>query len=243
VLRPHTEADDPRLLQTITVRAGDGPPVELDATVIPGSTISTRDVREASSPELAVRLRVDPLSGVPVRAGDALRYTVEIAARGQAPVPSVRVEHRPEPSVQPVAGSVCLTCHAEGDECDVATGEIYDAISSANRRLREAEQLLDEVERAGMDVGEVVFDLNSRGQTAAIEAGALIHTFEPDRIMARAEDALAIADAGYESAEAAREEWQYRRQGLAVSLVLIALVLAGLWLKIRELDRRHARVR
>jgi len=243
VLRPHTAADDERLVHHVSVRAGDGLPVEIDATVLPGSTLTPEEPRQASSPELSVTLRVEPLSGVPVQEGDALRYRIEIEARGTAALPPVRVDDRPGAAVHPVAGSVCLTCHSEGDECDAATAEMYGALSTTSRRLREAETLLGQVARAGMDVDEVIFDLNSRGQTAVVEASALIHSFDPTRLVARAEEGREVANEAYAAGEAAREEWQYRRQGLAVSLVLIVLVLVGLGLKIRELDRRRRQAR
>jgi hypothetical protein len=142
-----------------------------------------------------------------------------------------------------VEGSVCLTCHSLGDECDQATEEMYAALSETRRSLRTADTELRAVERAGMDVGDVLFKLGSEGQTAAVEASALIHSFDPGRVVERAEEGEAVATSALEAAAAARAEIQFRRRGLAISLVLIALVLLGLYLKIREIDRVRVRQR
>jgi hypothetical protein len=56
-------------------------------------------------------------------------------------------------------------------------------------------------------------------------------------MIARAGEAREVADESHSAGGDALDEYQYRRRGLAVSLVLIALVLVGLALKIREIDR------
>ena len=135
-----------------------------------------------------------------------------------------------------VGGSVCLQCHTLGDECDQATEKMYAALSATDAELREAERLLHKAEVAGMDVSDVQFELNSSGTTATLDARALIHTFDPERFVARTVEAREVASTALAAGTAALDELRYRRIGLAVSLVLIGLVLLGLFLKIRELN-------
>jgi hypothetical protein len=88
-----------------------------------------------------------------------------------------------------------------------------------------------------MEVSTATFELRSQGTTAAIESRSLIHSFDPEQLMARTGEGMEIAAAARQSAEAAMDELQFRRQGLVVSLALVVLVLAALVLKIRHIDR------
>ncbi len=88
-----------------------------------------------------------------------------------------------------------------------------------------------------MEVSGPLFELKSKGTTAAVESRALIHSFDPPRLIARTEEGSKIATAAAEAGKAALAEIQNRRKGLAVSLVFVAIVLLSLYLKIREVDR------
>jgi hypothetical protein len=241
VLAPHLEPGDPGLAHVVRVETERGR-LEIDATVAPGD-VPAPNGSSVSEGGMSARLTIDPMSGSPVRAGDALRYRLEIATTGPDALPAVRVGSVAGAGLHVVEGSVCLTCHSLGDECDQATEEMYAALSETRRSLRTADTELRAVERAGMDVGDVLFKLGSEGQTAAVEASALIHSFDPGRVVERAEEGEAVATSALEAAAAARAEIQFRRRGLAISLVLIALVLLGLYLKIREIDRVRVRQR
>jgi predicted CXXCH cytochrome family protein len=236
-LDPHGDEDHDRLSHAVSVLANGGGRLEIDATIRPGEEIELPVVREAESDRLAGTLTIEPRPGLPVKPGDVLVFTLEIRAVGDDAVGGIRVEDRADTGLDVVTGSVCLTCHERGDDCDVATEEIYSAVAASERELRAAEKILHEAEVRGMDVGEVQFDLNSRGVTASMDARALIHTFDPTEMIARAGEAREVADESHSAGGDALDEYQYRRRGLAVSLVLIALVLVGLALKIREIDR------
>jgi hypothetical protein len=114
---------------------------------------------------------------------------------------------------------------------------MYSNLSSLDREIRRGTAMLRKAELAGMEVSRPLFDLKSKGTTAAIEARSLIHSFEPGRLVKRATEGRAAAAEARAAGIHALEEIQYRRKGLAVSLVLVILVLTGLALKIREVDR------
>jgi hypothetical protein len=88
-----------------------------------------------------------------------------------------------------------------------------------------------------MEVSRPLFDLKSKGTTAAIEARSLVHAFDPARLVKRANEGRVAAAEAKAAGNKALEEIQVRRRGLAVSLVLVVLVLTGLGLKIRQVDR------
>jgi hypothetical protein len=176
-----------------------------------------------------------------VRAGDALRYRLQLQGPPGAGV-AVAVRDVATEGVDPVEGSICMTCHTAGDSCDVATGRMFDAIVTLDREIRSADDLLHRAELAGMEVRDAQFKLGSEGTNAVVEARALIHAFDPERLIERTGEGRVVAAAALAAGETAMGEIQYRRAGLAVSLVLVLLVLVALYLKIREVDRRRPAV-
>jgi len=173
-----------------------------------------------------------------VTSGDAIRHRLEVVA-GDAGLSGVTVRDLPGPALEPLIGSACLTCHSPGDECDQATERMYGALTALESDLRQAEALLHRAEVSGMEVGAPRFELKSKGVTSAVDARALIHAFDPDRLIERTEEGNAVAAAALQAGEGALAEMDYRRKGLGISLILIALVVVALYLKIRQVDRRR----
>lgn len=236
-LTPYIAAGDPRYRHAVEIAADAMQPVVLDATVRPEAPAIPPPVRVQNPTGLSAVLTVSPLSGLPVDAGDALLYRLELRAAGRTPIRNIRLRDMPGQAVEPIPGSACFTCHKLGDSCDVASERMYDSLSRLDREIRFAGTLLRKAELAGMEVSRPEFELKSKGTTAAVEARALIHSFDPARLVKRAAEGRAAAAQARKAGFAALDEIQTRRKGLAVSLVLIVLVLIGLGLKIRDVDR------
>jgi hypothetical protein len=234
-----SEREEAPLLHRIEVAAEGSDPLVFDATIRPGAREDL--LLAAESAELSARLEAQPVSGVPVRAGDAVRFHLALEASESAF--GVQVRTQTGRALHVIERSVCLTCHTRGDECDQATEVMYSALSSMDRGLRGAAQLLHEAEVAGMEVSEPLFELNSRGRTALIEARALIHSFDTERLLGRSEEGKELATELMATGEAALDELSNRHRGLAISLVLVALVLLALFLKIRQVDRDREEAR
>ena len=234
VLRPHVPGEDPGLARRIEVTSAGSPALVLDATVRPGDLLGGEPARSVTGP-LTATLRIESPSGVPVESGDAIRLRLELSA--SSPVAEIVVRDRPGTGWYPVNGSVCRTCHEPGDACDKATERMYTSLVSLDQSIRGAQGVLREAALSGMEVSGAQFDLKSKGRTAAVESRALIHAFDPERLIARTDEGKGIAAVALEAARAALSELQFRRKGLGVSLALIALVLGGLFFKIRQIDR------
>jgi len=237
ILTPHVPAQDFRYIHRVEIAAEGMAPIVLDATVRPGALSAPLPIRGESASGLSAMLEVEPLSGLPIESGDAVLLRATLEAGPNWPVRAVRIRDLPGLAVEPVTGAVCLRCHAVGDLCDLATDTMYTALTTLDRGLRGAASELRRAEVAGMEVSVAMFELKSKGTTAAVESRALIHSFDPQRLSKRAREGQEAADAGKQAAKAALVDLQIRRKGLAVSLVLIVLVLIGLYLKIREVDR------
>jgi cytochrome c3-like protein len=240
VIAPRSAAQDSTLIHRVEVTADSVRPLSLNATVRPEDDAAPAPARVEAPGRLAASLTVMPLRGLPVEAGDVLFLRVDVAAAANSWARNVRVRDLPGAAVQAVLGSACLQCHKLGDSCDVAAEKMYGALIALDRETRLAAATLHRAELLGMDVTGPKFELKSKGTTAAVESRALIHSFDPERLLKRAAEGRASAAAAMVAGQKAQDEYQFRRKGLAVSLVLIALVLLGLYLKIRELDRARS---
>ncbi len=136
--------------------------------------------------------------------------------------------------------SVCLDCHTDDSDTGwVAMKEMEDGLRTLVTRIGSAEEVLARAEHAGMEVSEPLFSM-SEARDHLTEARVLLHTFDKGRIMAKVRAAEVIATQARGDGEQALEEINYRKKGLYVSLVAIAFLALGLWLKIRDLDARTA---
>ncbi len=133
--------------------------------------------------------------------------------------------------------STCTNCHTPDVPQYKAAESMGAAVSGLNARLAEAHRLIDRAERAGMEVSADRFALRT-GQDHLVEARVLVHAFDQDRFMAAVKEGMTSAEAGLTAAERAFAELRQRRTGLAISLVVIAAVIVGLVLKLREIEGR-----
>ena len=79
---------------------------------------------------------------------------------------------------------------------------------------------------------------NGNGRVPEIELQVLLHAFaigEDTPFTRKQEEGLEHARSALRAGQEAMDELAFRRQGLAVSLIFIILVLIGLAMKIRQL--------
>lgn len=135
--------------------------------------------------------------------------------------------------------STCTGCHDPGSSGYNAAGTMADALSTLRSRMSEAHELLSQAERAGVEVGPDQFALQG-AQDNLIETRVLAHSFDLERFMKAANAGIAIADSGVEAGHRAFEELEFRRTGLALSLIVIAAVILALWLTLRRVERAQS---
>jgi hypothetical protein len=237
-IAPHVAPEDTGLVHHVEISAAGMPPLLLEATIRPGESPDASSKIEARTPTLSASLSMESVSGTPVQAGDAILLRLEIEGAG-AGATGIKIRDIAGRSIAPIQGSVCRTCHEKGDKCDVATEKIYKDLLSLDRDQRGAAAILREAEIAGMEVSRPLFDLKSKGTSAAVESRALIHSFEPSRVGERVSEGRKIAAGALDEGHRALDEIQYRRKGLAVSAGLAGMVLIALALKIRQVSSRR----
>jgi hypothetical protein len=153
-------------------------------------------------------------------------------------------------SGEPVKESVirCTHCHQaettadDGTTTPAASAVFLDEMRRLTANIARTERMLLRARHGGVSVGAASAGLD-RAVDAQIQLEVLVHGFSTaadspfsQAAAAGLEDVKAASQLGI----AALDELEYRRLGLAASLVIIALVLIGLGLKIRGLARRRA---
>jgi hypothetical protein len=140
----------------------------------------------------------------------------------------------------PGPGAVCVACHTPDDKGGKSAAEMHRLLDSLRGETERARMILLRAERAGMEVSQAQFELNG-AKDALVKAQAAVHTFTVEGVRRETEPGLAVSAKAYARGVRALDELQFRRKGLAVSVVVILALIGGLVTKIRELDRRRGR--
>jgi len=133
--------------------------------------------------------------------------------------------------------AVCAQCHAAEDKGGKTATEMRGLIDSLRREHAKAHALLEHAEAAGMEVSQARFELNGAND-ALVKARAAVHAFKLEAVKKETEAGLAISAKAHARGERALDEVQFRRKGLGVSLAIILVLIAGLVIKIRQIERR-----
>ncbi len=169
------------------------------------------------------------------------RHAVMFAAMGQPGCATCHNNHEIVPPGDNLLGlgegAVCARCHVEGVGGGIAAAEMRALIDSLKTTYDTAHALLDRAENAGMEVSQAQFEL-SGAQTELVLARAALHAFVVDSVRHHIETGLETSRTAYAQGVEALGELRFRRLGLAVSVTIIIAFVAGLLLKIRELERR-----
>ncbi|HLF84346.1 MAG TPA: cytochrome c3 family protein, partial [Blastocatellia bacterium] len=130
-------------------------------------------------------------------------------------------------------GSVCTSCHSQGDNGYQAAEKIRGMIDQLATKLNNALEVLNRAERAGMDVSRPKFEL-SGARDALTQSRVLIHAFATDEVAKAIEPGLELAVKDHKAGEDALGEWSFRRKGLGVSLFFILFLALVIYVKIRR---------
>jgi predicted CXXCH cytochrome family protein len=146
-----------------------------------------------------------------------------------------------KPSVQMVGvqqGATCVQCHQDGDKGYEAAKEIRAKLDDLSAAIQRSDAILKTAETSGMEVSEGRLQLTAANE-GLIQAEVNLHSFDPAVVDAAAKKGFEASQASYVIGQKALEERDYRRKGLALSLATIAVAMAGLWLTVRQVDRKR----
>ena len=131
-------------------------------------------------------------------------------------------------------GAVCALCHGQTGTSAETILEMRQALDRLSTDLSAADAILATAERAGMlvDDGRTAWR-DAREQQ--VQARALVHAFAAAPFAEAAAAGAQSAQLAHDAGEAALQELQVRRRGLAVATLLVLAFLVTLGLKIRRL--------
>ncbi|MBZ5668846.1 MAG: cytochrome c3 family protein [Acidobacteriia bacterium] len=136
------------------------------------------------------------------------------------------------------ANSVCSTCHASGDPGYRSAQAMAQDLARLNLAIVRADTNLDTAERKGMEVSSAKVELTNAHE-ARVKARVNVHTFRDEEVRKITDQGLEIATRSDQAGVAAIEELNFRRKGLGISLITILVAIAGLYLKIRQIESRQ----
>jgi predicted CXXCH cytochrome family protein len=136
--------------------------------------------------------------------------------------------------------AVCSRCHSttnnpRGFEAAGAMRTLTDSLTSVES---DADMLIQDAERKGMEIGAAKFALRDVRQVR-MEARTVVHAFDPIRFRQVAEKGLTSGLAVREDARAAIHEFYFRRMGLGVVTLIITVLAVSLYLMIRRIEKRQ----
>ena len=136
--------------------------------------------------------------------------------------------------------SPCARCH-RNDASDRSAPEIVrmrGLLDSLTVGQASALAALSHAENLGMDVTDARYSLKDVNQSV-VQSRVAIHSFRVPRLEEAARPGIAIVAQARRAGEEAVHEYKFRREGLAVSTLIVTFLAVLLWLKIREIERRQ----
>jgi predicted CXXCH cytochrome family protein len=131
--------------------------------------------------------------------------------------------------------AVCTQCHTERDAGFLAAGKMKQQLALLSASIDKADQILSRAEESGMEVSQAKLDL-TQTKDILTKARVTVHSFDVARMESDVKPGLERAAKDYEAGTGAMAERNYRRVGLGISLIAIALVLVGLRLYLKRIE-------
>ncbi len=148
------------------------------------------------------------------------------------------IQHPTDTMLGAGSQSICTNCHEESSSGFTTAVAMSEKIETLKSQIAFADSLVSKAERAGMEVSEAKFELND-ADDALIKSRTMVHSLSVDRITEVTSGGLNLADSALKAGRAALAEIQFRRKGLAISIIFILVLATGLYLKIKEVDKKH----
>lgn len=127
----------------------------------------------------------------------------------------------------------CGSCHEASSAGAKAADAMRQDIGGLAKEVAAARETLDRAAEAGMEVSKIRFELG-QSDDALTKARSNVHLFRVAAVREDTESGLKAAKAAHRAAIKKLEERDYRRRGLFVSLILIAVTIAALLAVIRS---------
>jgi predicted CXXCH cytochrome family protein len=147
----------------------------------------------------------------------------------------------PPPSMLGVSeGAVCVNCHSAGETAYETAAAMRGKLDELRTALANSQEILETAEQSGMEVSQGQLDLSSAHE-ALVKGRVQVHAFRLQGVEEAVAEGLKLAASSQQAGQHALQERDFRRKGLAVSLLTIVLTMAGLWMAVRHIESGKAR--
>jgi predicted CXXCH cytochrome family protein len=135
--------------------------------------------------------------------------------------------------------AICSECHSGPDDAGAkAAVDMRSGIDRLKAAIDDSSTLIARLQNAGIEVSDQELALGDARNQLTL-ARTEMHAFTPNTVDTVIQNGMKVVDGVDTAGQAGIRELQFRRRGLAVSLVLILVFVVALALKIRQIDRRH----
>jgi predicted CXXCH cytochrome family protein len=135
--------------------------------------------------------------------------------------------------------SYCVDCHKEGDKGFVIARNMRSLIDSLKQEEEKAKIVLEEANQKGMDVSDAIYALKDIRQIL-IQTRTILHGFDQNKFNEEIKPGFEITSEAKTEGINAVENYYFRRKGLIVSTLIVTLLVVGLYLKIRKLEKKES---
>jgi hypothetical protein len=146
--------------------------------------------------------------------------------------------HQPSTAMLVGPNAVCSGCHEAGTVPAQTAAQMAAWLQGLDGALKQSETVLARAEEYGMEVSEAQMRLTD-GRENLVKARLALHAMEPGEMRKPIDAGMAIAKATLETGQAALREKDFRRWGLAVSVLLIGIALLAIRFLIRRIEAKH----
>jgi predicted CXXCH cytochrome family protein len=148
---------------------------------------------------------------------------------------------KPSDAMLAVTGTgICAACHTAGDKSDKGTAAaetMHAGFARLETGIEQSRALIDRVKNAGIEVSDQELALREAATTLTL-ARTEMHAFDPALVAPIIANGSKVVDDVNAAGQKGVAELRFRRRGLAISLGAILLLVVGLGLKVRQIDRR-----
>jgi hypothetical protein len=145
--------------------------------------------------------------------------------------------HKPSTAMLVGANAVCSQCHEKGTAGANAAAKMAQWIDGLDAALKHSDAVLASADNYGMEVSEAQVRLLD-GRESLVKAQLAMHAFRLEEMHKPIEAGMAIANETLRAGNAALREKDFRRLGLAISVVFISIAVAAIWFMIRRLESK-----
>jgi len=148
--------------------------------------------------------------------------------------------HQPSTAMLVGPKAVCSGCHEAGSAPAQTAAQMAAWIDGLDRALKQSETVLARAEEYGMEVSEAQVRLID-GRENLVKARLALHAIDPGEMKHPIDAGMVIAGETLASGQAALREKDYRRWGLAVSVLLIGIAILAIRFLIRRIESNGSR--